>query len=120
VPVPSRCEDTGVGEPQARLLAPGGASPEDFKVIRFALTSGVAARLPVARPGTPSHVEFGRHDSREDIANVASQLAVLTQNMEKMASQLEEVRNRADVERERGDVQQERIYSRGTRTSRCQ
>jgi molecular chaperone GrpE (heat shock protein) len=47
--------------------------------------------------------------AEEDIANVASQLAVLTQNMEKMASQLEEVRSRADVERERGDVQQERI-----------
>jgi hypothetical protein len=30
----------------------------------FALTPGVAARLPVARPGTPRHVEFGRHDSR--------------------------------------------------------
>jgi hypothetical protein len=47
--------------------------------------------------------------AQEDIANVANQLAVLTQTMEKMAGQLEEVRMRADVERERGDVQQERI-----------
>ena len=34
MPVPSRCEDTGVGEAQARLLLPGRVSPEDFKVVR--------------------------------------------------------------------------------------
>lgn len=47
--------------------------------------------------------------AKEDIASVASQLAVLTQTVEGMAGQLKEVRERAENERERTDIQQERI-----------
>jgi molecular chaperone GrpE (heat shock protein) len=47
--------------------------------------------------------------NREDIATVAGQLAMLTETVDKMATQLEELRKGADVERERTDVQQERI-----------
>jgi hypothetical protein len=46
---------------------------------------------------------------REDIAAVASQLADLTQTVEKMESQLKEMRATAASERERSDIQQERI-----------
>jgi hypothetical protein len=47
--------------------------------------------------------------AEEDIVNVAGQLAILTQTVEKMAGQLKEVRLRADIDRERTDIQQERI-----------
>jgi hypothetical protein len=52
--------------------------------------------------------------AEEDIVNVAGQLAILTQTVEKMAGQLNEVRLRADIDRERTDIQQERI-DRATR-----
>jgi molecular chaperone GrpE (heat shock protein) len=47
--------------------------------------------------------------AKEDIASVASQLALLTQTVEGMAAELQEVRKRAEIDRERSDIQQERI-----------
>ena len=47
--------------------------------------------------------------TRDDIAAVAGQLALLTKTVEEMANQLKEVRERANNEQERADIQQERI-----------
>lgn len=47
--------------------------------------------------------------AQEDIANVAAQLALLTQTVDEMSGQLKEVRERAASERDRTDTQQERI-----------
>ena len=47
--------------------------------------------------------------AKEDIASIASQLALLTQTVEGMAAELKEVRKRAEIDRERSDIQQERI-----------
>jgi hypothetical protein len=47
--------------------------------------------------------------AQEDVANVAAQLALLTQTVDEMSGQLKEVRERAASERDRTDTQQERI-----------
>ena len=47
--------------------------------------------------------------AESDIANVAAQLAGLTQTVEEMERELTMLRERADVAQARGEVQQERI-----------
>ena len=63
----------------------------------------------VALNGGPWGIRSEPLTTRDDIANVAGQLADLTRTVEEMATQLGALRAGAEQQQERADTQQERI-----------
>jgi molecular chaperone GrpE (heat shock protein) len=75
----------------------------------LSFTRGSSNESVAGRPFLLGHKILADMTAEDDIVRVAAELAMLTQTVERMASQLKEVRLRAEIDRERVDIEHERI-----------